>query len=151
MFKSLLKNIKVIVFDIDDTLLLWIHDKRWEDETLKIKRAFTPDEKWNAVNKEKYVYEDTLINLAIRDGLLPIVNEINQKVYKTYKKDGLKEIIDKQIKIFALSADTSKYAMQNKTDRLMSVYPGDFYEENILCCDAPEQKIKNIRYALSYI
>lgn len=70
------------------------------------------------------------------------VNKINKDTYKTYKEYNLAEAISRQIKVFALSADTSKYAMQNKTNKLMKEYPDNFYKENILICDTPEQKIK---------
>ena len=138
MFEKLVSGIKVIVFDIDDTLLLWKTNKRWKDNTL----AFIPDKEWDAANKEQNVYEDAEPNLVIRDVLLSTVNEINKNVYKTYKGHNLTEAISRQIKVFALSADTSKYAMQNKTNKLMKEYPDNFYEENVLGCDTPKQKIK---------
>lgn len=138
MFEQILSGVRVIVFDIDDTLLLWKHNKRWKSNTL----AFIPDKEWDAVNKKQDVYEDTECNLVIKDILLTTVNKINKDTYKTYKGYNLAEVISRQIKVFALSVDTSKYAMQNKTNKLMKEYPDDFYEENILGCNTPEQKIK---------
>ncbi len=137
MFEKILSGVKVIVFDIDDTLLLWKHNKRWKNNTL----AFIPDKKWDAVNKEQNIYEDSESNLVIRDILLSTVNRINEDAYKA-KRHNLTGTINSQIRVFALSADTSRYAMINKTRRLMEEYPDDFYEENILGCDTPEQKIK---------
>ena len=100
------------------------------------------EKEWDAVNKKQDVYEDTESNLVIKDILLTTVNKINKDTYKTYKEYNLAEAISRQIKVFALSADTSKYAMQNKTNKLMKEYPDNFYKENILICDTPEQKIK---------
>lgn len=137
MFEKILSGVKVIVFDIDDTLLLWKHNKRWKNNTL----AFIPDKEWDAVNKEQNVYEDSESNLVIRDILLSTVNRINEDTYKA-KRHNLTGTINSQIRVFALSADTSRYAMINKTRKLMEEYPDDFYEENILGCDTPEQKIK---------
>lgn len=138
MFEQILSGVRVIVFDIDDTLLLWKHNKRWKNNTL----AFILEKEWDAVNKKQDVYEDTESNLVIKDILLTTVNKINKDTYKTYKEYNLAEAISRQIKVFALSADTSKYAMQNKTNKLMKEYPDNFYKENILICDTPEQKIK---------
>lgn len=39
MFEQILSGVRVIVFDIDDTLLLWKHNKRWKNNTL----AFIPE------------------------------------------------------------------------------------------------------------
>lgn len=133
MFDQLLKGIKIVVFDIDDTLLLWEHNKRWKDKTLEIKRAFIPDNEWDALNITTDVYKDVQINYAIKGGLLKTINQINKNIYKNSTSA--------QIKVFALSADTSTYAMHNKINKLTAEFPDDFYRENILYCDTSQQKI----------
>lgn len=141
MFENLLKGIKIIVFDIDDTLLLWNHSKRWDDSYSTCKKSFIDDDKWDSLNREQDVYSDIESNLVIRDILLSTVNRINEDVYKA-KRHNLTGIMNSQMRVFALSADTSRYAMINKTRKLMEEYPDNFYGENILSCNTPEQKIK---------
>lgn len=131
MFEGKIRGFKAIVFDIDDTLLIWNSYKDWYDTNLGIARSFIADEEWDLKNGLEDVYAKTQVNIAAK----AFIKEVMQ--YNKDNKFATKEI-------YALSADDSTFAMINKSHRLKEDMPEVFNEDNILWCSKPEDKIHKL-------
>lgn len=121
MFEELLKGIKVVVFDIDNTLLIWPHNKKGYDSKDCKARAFIPDEYWDIENACQNVYECAIFNTAAEQFIKEIL------LYNKNNKLAAKGI-------YTLSADACSFSMINKKACLETKMPEAFNSNNVLWC-----------------
>lgn len=86
MFEGKIRGFKAIVFDIDDTLLIWNSYKDWYDTNLGIARSFIADDEWDLKNGLEDVYAKTQVNIAAK----AFIEEVMQ--YNKDNKFATKEI-----------------------------------------------------------
>lgn len=118
--KSIIEKAKVIVFDIDDTLLLSNSVKRYNGYT------YVEDSRWNIENATSNYYKDSEAPI----GMLQLA-----ELLKPYIELGLKHI-------YALTSDSSTFAFINKSNRLREVYRDVFSYDNVLFVNNSNEKVE---------